>query len=624
VSDPWASVKIRQFEHFVAGPSMTLLRIDGKAPRRRSTDGPRPTLLADDGWKVHRFSALPSPPDARGILRAAYSVPAATITPDTVFSLECDDGAIIPLPPPTTAARGLAPPSKPAPDAARTEPAAEAPVTEVAEVAWPMEAEGAGVDAEDVEPDGPFAEPSPEIVLPEPDHPTAVYPVVEDEAGIAQLQARVRELEGRLDEAADARSAAEARAEQAERDTREQQERVTGLEQELAGTSGSRADLVRELASLRAAQADHEHDLQQARDAVNAITTERDELSRQAAAFDAVAVKARERATIAESAAGASAATLDELETWRAELERRLADTTTELEAARSNQTDDVRELRRIRGELAAAAPKTELAQADAVNLTRQLEDGAAEHEAAVAAHTAERDQLSAGRDQLSAESDQLRAERDEAVGAAEAAARAIVAAAETERDEIAGRALELEVERDRLTATVDELRSDMTRLSAELAEVQAQRDQVTEEAASAHDQLTERFGQVEAERDQLTERFGQLEAERDQLARHAERAESERDELARRIEDLGLSGDVAARQAEQIGALIGPAQQMAELARDFSDALARIETLQVTTGSRPSSEELDSISAEAEAEAREQAEQELLAALAESPADDR
>jgi hypothetical protein len=43
-----------------------------------------------------------------------------------------------------------------------------------------------------------------------------------------------------------------------------------------------------------------------------------------------------------------------------------------------------------------------------------------------------------------------------------------------------------------------------------------------------------------------------------------------------------------------------------------------------VTTGSRPSSEELDSISAEAEAEAREQAEQELLAALAESPADDR
>ncbi|MDQ6835530.1 MAG: hypothetical protein M3016_05015, partial [Actinomycetota bacterium] len=76
----------------------------------------------------------------------------------------------------------------------------------------------------------------------------------------------------------------------------------------------------------------------------------REEHKRQAAAFDEVAVKARERATQAEASHQKSSAALQELEVWRAELERRLAETTSALNAARAAHEADRRELERLRG----------------------------------------------------------------------------------------------------------------------------------------------------------------------------------------------------------------------------------------------------------------------------------
>jgi chromosome segregation ATPase len=69
-------------------------------------------------------------------------------------------------------------------------------------------------------------------------------------------------------------------------------------------------------------------------------------------------VKARQRAAKAEAAKEQLAATLDELETWRGELERRLAATTTELAEATAARAADQRELKRLRAALGEAGGK--------------------------------------------------------------------------------------------------------------------------------------------------------------------------------------------------------------------------------------------------------------------------
>jgi hypothetical protein len=154
VSEAWRALKIKQFEHVSAAPSVALLRITGKAPRRRdASPDERPTLLADDGREVARFAALPSPPDDRGVLRAAYSVPAAVIKPETVFSLELADGHVIALPAPVSraGARPAAPtPAVAPPDtAAAPEPAAADPQPAQADAALRQELADANRRAEE-------------------------------------------------------------------------------------------------------------------------------------------------------------------------------------------------------------------------------------------------------------------------------------------------------------------------------------------------------------------------------------------------------------------------------------------------------------------------------------------
>ena len=146
MSDAWRSLKIKQFEQVAAAPSVALLRLTGKAPRRHdATPDERPTLVADDGQEVARFAALPSPPDDRGVLRAAYSVPDRLIKPETVFSLELKDGHVIALPAPVAraesrAAESPSPVERPSP--AATVPPALTPAAAVT----PAPADAAAAD----------------------------------------------------------------------------------------------------------------------------------------------------------------------------------------------------------------------------------------------------------------------------------------------------------------------------------------------------------------------------------------------------------------------------------------------------------------------------------------------
>jgi hypothetical protein len=117
VRDESESLAVAEFEHVAAGPSLVLLRVNGRSSRPRPTADWRPTLVADHGAGPERFAPLPSPPDAEGVLRAAYSVPAGLVDADPRFWLELDDGQIVEIGPPTAGTPRRARPSDAAPAA---------------------------------------------------------------------------------------------------------------------------------------------------------------------------------------------------------------------------------------------------------------------------------------------------------------------------------------------------------------------------------------------------------------------------------------------------------------------------------------------------------------------------
>jgi hypothetical protein len=283
VSDAWQSAKIKQFEHVMVGTHGALVRITGRAPRRKSTAEPRPTLLADDGHVVRRFLPIPSPPDERGVVRAAYSVSADVLTPDTVFSLELAGGYVISLPAPT-------------PGAARLTPEAETAI-----------------------------EPPPEA-FPLEDAPA---PTEDDRRG--DVTAKLAELSAALAEA--------------ERDGAEHK------------------------AARAAAEADAE-----------AVRDEARALGERNAALESIATETEQRLATAvaetETENEQWAARFSELETWRGELERRLTETTSELDAARTRLRQDETELRDTREQLADAEARAELAHAQLTGLQTQVAGG--------------------------------------------------------------------------------------------------------------------------------------------------------------------------------------------------------------------------------------------------------
>jgi hypothetical protein len=226
MSDAWRSSKIREFEQVSVSPSIALLRLAAKTTRRRPAGAPPPTLVADDGQTISHFAAIPASHDGRGVLHAAYPVPAQLLTAGTTFSLELADGQVMELP-------------EPQPGPART-----------------ARRRGAGA-AVTRGPDG--------------------------------------------------------------------KERRTGPQAKLATLSG-------ELGEAR-----------------------------------------HERPGEGEASDARAAAELAELQTWSGELERRMADTTTELATAKATVEADATELERLRGLLAESEARVEMTQAEIVGLGERL-----------------------------------------------------------------------------------------------------------------------------------------------------------------------------------------------------------------------------------------------------------
>jgi hypothetical protein len=102
------AIELVEFELVEAAPGTALLRVAARPAGGIRTDE-RPTLVVDDGQRVHRLDPLPSPPDPDGLLRVAFSAPASLLGTQTSFSLELSKKAVVQLPAPTrrTPRRGV-------------------------------------------------------------------------------------------------------------------------------------------------------------------------------------------------------------------------------------------------------------------------------------------------------------------------------------------------------------------------------------------------------------------------------------------------------------------------------------------------------------------------------------
>jgi hypothetical protein len=357
VSQAWRIASIRSFEQVPVDITRDLLRVDAVSQLPPGPEYLRPTLLADDGRTVSRFRALAAPPDTHGTLRSAYSTPHEIVSPETVFSLEFEDGLVLALPQPTP----FMPVTGPAPVAPRRpEPTDDwsdslaglllAAAHARAELRATHELSALG----DVQAADPHAE----------------YVADDVEARIAEATDRADSAMLQLAAERDLHEDLRARYAELEAQTRDGAQRVETAERERTEALTARDAAEQSTAPQRNAQAQSDSDLLELRDQVYKMGLERDELRRQAAAFDEVAVKARERATAAEAEQRAASARLAELEIWSGELERRLAEATTSLAKARATAELDDSELQSLRGELADAQAQLELLQEQALGVS--------------------------------------------------------------------------------------------------------------------------------------------------------------------------------------------------------------------------------------------------------------
>ncbi len=344
LTDNPPAMVLEEFEHVLAAPGTALLRVLAHRPPQRDSDQ-RPTLLAADGETVHRFAPLPAPADPSGTLRAAYPVPLPVLGPQSSYALELAGGGIVDLPTPTPGSRRVAlrarrNQDREAADRIEREALQTAGTLADADATLADAASGAAASAREA---------------------------AAAQALAATLGVRVTDLEAGV---------------------LEQVERNDALERGVADTERERSRLEHELSTAQAARARLEHELDHARDGLKVMTAECDELTRQVDAHDAVAIKARERARHAEDARNDVAAALRELETWPAELERRLTETTTELgvvNEARQEAEREVKDLaaalvdaratvKGLRGELEAAQASAHNANVEVVRLTAEAQ----------------------------------------------------------------------------------------------------------------------------------------------------------------------------------------------------------------------------------------------------------
>ena len=347
VTDAWRSIRLTEFEHVVTGPAQSLLRVCGQAPPDHAP-GPRPVLVIESAAGEARFHPLRAPDDLRGVIRAAYAVPTSLVSGSAGWWLESVGGGRVELPVPVQGAgrrrdeelfadqpaesmpRGASQPGSVDGEGSEAGPASPA-------VSPAIEARGPGAALREAEAEiRSLAQTVTELERARDDDRRVAA------AAIAQADTRAQSAEER-------ETAAIARAEAAEQEAQLAQSRAAALETDLAAQAPARESLREEISGLRSRRQRLEREMDQARDQLRIMTVERDELERQARAFDEVAIKTRERAAAAEAANERTTAALDELQVWRAELERRLAETTTELGALRARRAADERELERLR-----------------------------------------------------------------------------------------------------------------------------------------------------------------------------------------------------------------------------------------------------------------------------------
>ncbi len=102
--DASSSVELEEFELVEAAPGTALLRVALRLHERSDMSG-SPTLLVEAGGRTHPLSALPSPPDPPGLLRAAFSAPTGILEGGASFTLELSVGSALQLPAPARRSR---------------------------------------------------------------------------------------------------------------------------------------------------------------------------------------------------------------------------------------------------------------------------------------------------------------------------------------------------------------------------------------------------------------------------------------------------------------------------------------------------------------------------------------
>jgi hypothetical protein len=382
-------IELELFEQVRAAPETDLLRV---AVQVTGEDGPRsrPTLLLEDGKRTQRRLPIQAPPDIDGVVRAAYAVSSTRLTADTQFALEFEDGTIVDLPAPVAGqarsagrpAAGAASASAGKGDSSRTkaelrseldlarEQAAIAQAREVEFAALAIEAGSAATELQ--------AECERLSAL----NAKRGQAPPKDSDIVMAAEASRRDAERRAEEALEAATVARERTRELEVRTRElevslgaAEERAARLEWAVADAQSISAGLEQDLAGARETLSQRDQALDHARDELRILTSERDELTRQVAAYDGVAVKARERAKQADEASAAAASALKELDSWRVDLEQRLAEATTELVSSSSARDTAEAEVRQLRGLLAEAEAKFELAEGRSGSLDAELRE---------------------------------------------------------------------------------------------------------------------------------------------------------------------------------------------------------------------------------------------------------
>jgi len=294
-----------------------------------------------------RFDPLRAPHDRSRVVRVAYAVPTSLVAEGARCWLEVSDAERLELPSPVEGT-GRMRDDDPFADEPQAEPV---PADEPLSPSSQADARSTGVSSADAGGDR-----SERLGDSDAQIRTLAQQVAELERALDDdrrvAAAGAAQADGRAQGAEQREAAADARAQAAEQAVQVAQARVEALEAQLAAQAPARELLREEISSLQSRSHGLERELDQCRDHVRIMTLERDELERQTAAFDAVAIKARERATAAEAVNQRASSTLDELQIWRAELERRLADTTTELGSLRAVRDADERELVRLRAAL--------------------------------------------------------------------------------------------------------------------------------------------------------------------------------------------------------------------------------------------------------------------------------